>query len=49
MTRVELRGQRAVAVHTAAGERIPCDAVVLNPDLPVARRDLLGRAAAAAG
>ena len=43
MTRVELRGQRAVAVHTADGDRIPCDAVVLNPDLPVARRDLLGR------
>ena len=43
VTRVELRGQRAVAVHTADGDRIPCDAVVLNPDLPVARRDLLGR------
>ena len=40
--RVELRGRRAVAVHTADGERIPCDAVVLNPDLPVAHRDLLG-------
>ena len=32
--RVELRGSRAVAVHTTAGERVPCDAVVLNPDLP---------------
>ncbi|NHC45597.1 phytoene desaturase family protein [Motilibacter aurantiacus] len=42
-TRVELNGDRAVAVHTADGERIPCDAVVLNPDLPVAYRDLLGR------
>ena len=41
--RVELRGDRAVAVHTTDGERIPCDAVVLNPDLPVAWRDLLGR------
>ena len=41
--RVELRGNRAVAVHTTAGERVPCDAVVLNPDLPVARRDLLRR------
>jgi phytoene desaturase len=41
--RVELRGSRAVAVHTTAGERVPCDAVVLNPDLPVARRDLLRR------
>ena len=43
VTRVELRGRRAVAVHAADGDRIPCDAVVLNPDLPVARRDLLGR------
>jgi phytoene desaturase len=43
VTRVELRGRRAVAVQTAAGERIPCDAVVLNPDLPAARRDLLRR------
>ena len=41
--RVELRGSRAVAVHTTDGERIGCDAVVLNPDLPVARRDLLRR------
>ncbi|NHC12343.1 phytoene desaturase family protein [Motilibacter deserti] len=41
-TKVELRGDRAVAVHTSLGERIPCDAVVLNPDLPVAYRDLLG-------
>ena len=41
VTRVELRGDRAVAVHTASGLRVPCDAVVLNPDLPVARR-LLG-------
>jgi phytoene desaturase len=40
--RVELQGDRAVAVHTEAGERIPCDVVVLNPDLPVARRELLG-------
>jgi phytoene desaturase len=42
VTRVELSGRRAVAVHTADGDRMPCDAVVLNPDLPVARRDLLG-------
>ena len=41
VTRVETAGDRAVAVHTADGERIPCDAVVLNPDLPVAYRDLL--------
>src|SRR6478735_8615327 len=42
VTRVETVGDRAVAVHTEDGERIPCDAVVLNPDLPVAYRDLLG-------
>jgi phytoene desaturase len=41
-THVETRGGRAVAVHTA-DERIPCDAVVLNPDLPTAWRSLLGR------
>ncbi|MEO8329200.1 MAG: phytoene desaturase family protein [Candidatus Nanopelagicales bacterium] len=40
--RVELHNSRAVAVHTTDGERIPCDVVVLNPDLPVAWRDLLG-------
>jgi phytoene desaturase len=40
--RVEMNGRRAVAVHTTDGERIACDAVVLNPDLPVAYRDLLG-------
>ncbi len=43
VTRVEIAGDRAVAVITADGERIPCDAVVLNPDLPVAYRELLGR------
>ena len=42
VTRVEHSGGRAVAVHTAAGERIPADVVVLNPDLPVAYRELLG-------
>ena len=40
--RVEIRAERAVAVHTEAGERLGCDAVVLNPDLPIAYRDLLG-------
>lgn len=39
---VEHSGGRASAVITAAGERVPCDVVVLNPDLPVAYRDLLG-------
>ena len=40
---VELVGSRARAVITTDGDRIPCDALVLNPDLPVAYRDLLGR------
>ncbi|MGN6600383.1 MAG: phytoene desaturase family protein [Actinomycetes bacterium] len=41
VTRVEHNGSRATAVITSAGERIPADVVVLNPDLPVAYRDLL--------
>ncbi|MEO8329727.1 MAG: FAD-dependent oxidoreductase, partial [Candidatus Nanopelagicales bacterium] len=40
--RVEVHNSRAVAVHTTDGERVACDVVVLNPDLPVAWRDLLG-------
>jgi phytoene desaturase len=40
-TRVETYGDRALAVHTDSNERIPADVVVLNPDLPVAYRDLL--------
>ncbi len=43
VTSIETVGNRAVAVHTADGERIAADVVVLNPDLPVAYRDLLGR------
>jgi phytoene desaturase len=43
VSRVEHRGGRAVAVHTTGGERIAADVVVLNPDLPVAQRELLGR------
>ncbi len=39
---VEMIGDRATAVVTASGDRIECDVVVLNPDLPVARR-LVGR------
>ncbi|MCX6432761.1 MAG: phytoene desaturase family protein [Actinobacteria bacterium] len=42
VTSVETVGDRAVAVLTSTGERIPADVVVLNPDLPVAHRDLLG-------
>jgi phytoene desaturase len=41
VTRVETRSGRATGVITADGERIPADVVVLNPDLPVAYRDLL--------
>jgi phytoene desaturase len=36
VTQVEMAGSRAVAVHTAAGERISADVVVLNADLPSA-------------
>jgi phytoene desaturase len=43
VTSIETVGDRAVAVITADGERIAADTVVLNPDLPVAYRDLLGR------
>jgi len=43
VSRVETTGDRATAVITTDGERIPADVVVLNPDLPVAHRDLLGR------
>jgi len=43
VTTVEIRGSRARAVRTADGERVAADVVVLNPDLPVAYRDLLHR------
>jgi phytoene desaturase len=43
VTRVEMSGRRASAVISENGERFPADAVVLNPDLPVAYRDLLRR------
>jgi phytoene desaturase len=39
---VDRMGGRATAVITTEGERIPADVVVLNPDVPVAFRDLLG-------
>jgi len=41
--RIETVGDRATAAITTDGERITADAFVLNPDLPVAYRDLLGR------
>ena len=43
VTKVEKIGSRASAVITSDGQRIECDVVVLNPDLPVAWRDLLGK------
>ena len=42
VTVIEKSNGRATAVITESGERITCDVVVLNPDLPVAWRDLLG-------
>ena len=42
VTKIEKSNGRATAVITESGERITCDVVVLNPDLPVAWRDLLG-------
>ncbi|MBE1485851.1 phytoene desaturase [Plantactinospora soyae] len=41
VTRVETSAGRATGVHTADGTRVPADVVVLNPDLPIAYRDLL--------
>jgi phytoene desaturase len=43
VTKVEMTGERVTAVITSTGERIPADVVILNPDLAVAQRDLLGR------
>ena len=43
-TRVELRGDPGRRrAHRRTASASPCDVVVLNPDLPVAYRDLLGR------
>ncbi|GAA2330329.1 phytoene desaturase family protein [Dactylosporangium salmoneum] len=39
--RVEASAGRATGVRTRDGRRFPADVVVLNPDLPVAYRDLL--------
>ncbi|MCW2598284.1 MAG: crtD [Frankiales bacterium] len=41
VTRVLVEHGRAVGVETASGERVEADVVVLNPDLPVAYRELL--------
>ena len=39
---VNMSGKRAQGVTTTQGEYFPADVVVLNPDLPVAYKDLLG-------
>lgn len=41
VTRVDVDGGRARAVHTARGERLTADAVVVNADLPIAYAELL--------
>ncbi len=41
VTGVDIAFGRATGVTTADGERIPADVVILNPDLPIAYRDLL--------
>ena len=42
VTKIEHNGHRASAVITDTGERIPADVVMVNADLPVAHKDLLG-------
>lgn len=41
VARVTGQGRRATGVELVGGERLPADVVVLNPDLPIAYRDLL--------
>ena len=43
VAKIEYNNGRARAAITDQGERIECDVLVLNPDLPVAWRDLLGK------
>ena len=43
VTKVRMSGNRASGVETSTGEFFAADVVVLNPDLPVAYRDLLGK------
>lgn len=42
VTQLERQGSRITAALTATGERFTCDAVVVNPDLPVAYEQFLG-------
>ena len=41
--KLEINNGRAIAAITKAGERITGDVFILNPDLPVAWRDLIGK------
>jgi len=43
VTGVEISNKRATAVTTDTGERIACDSLILNPDLPIAWKELLGK------
>lgn len=43
VVKIERSNGRATAAITSDGERYPCDVLVLNPDLPVAWRDLLDK------
>jgi phytoene desaturase len=43
VTGLDKQNGRVKAVLTDKGERIECDVVVMNPDLPVVWRDLLGK------
>ena len=43
VTSLDIQNSRVKAVLTDTGERIECDVVVMNPDLPVVWRDLLGK------
>ena len=43
VTKLDVVNGRAKAVITNTDERIECDVVVMNPDLPVVWRDLLGK------
>jgi len=43
VAKLEQSNGRVSAAITEDGRRFPCDVIVLNPDLPVAYRDLLGK------
>ena len=43
VNQLEKSGDRVTAAITDSGERFECDAIVLNPDLPVAYSDLLNK------